>query len=66
MKFKTSENRNTYSVQTNTPVGAMNIPDPIMVPIMIATPLKRVIFRFITTFSSPPPGCFSSPMETFY
>lgn len=50
----------TYSVLRKTPVGEIKIPEPIIVPIMIPTPLNNVILRFNTTFSSP--ACDSSPI----
>lgn len=43
-----------------TPVGEINIPEPIIVPIIIPTPLNNVILRLRTTF--PSPACDSSPI----
>jgi len=40
----------------------MKMPDPMMVPTMMATPLMRVSFRFRTIFSSPSLG-FVFPEE---
>lgn len=48
-KFKHS----SYPVYLKTPVGEIKMPEPIIVPIIIPTPLNNVILRFKTTFPSP-------------
>lgn len=42
-------------VSLTTPVGVMKMPEPMMVPIIIPTPLKRVMLRLSSIFS-PLPG----------
>lgn len=38
-------------VSLTTPVGVTKMPEPMMVPMIIPTPLKRVMLRFSTIFS---------------
>lgn len=38
-------------VSLTTPVGVTKIPEPMMVPMIIPTPLKRVMLRFSSIFS---------------
>lgn len=51
----------TLPVFWSMPLGEMKMPDPMTVPMMMETPLSKVIFFFRTTFSCP--GGSGSPME---
>lgn len=51
-KIKAGISNIAYPVYKNTPVGDINIPEPMIVPIIIPTPLNNVILRFNTTLPS--------------
>lgn len=51
-KTQTTSEAFTDPVFSNTPVGDMNMPDPMMLPTMTVTPFKRLILGFSSIPSS--------------